>query len=109
MTTRLWTFLMLAPLASVTMFALVAKREWAGLLVPVLGPWAGRAFGHAECTMGRAMPEASLGLCVLGAAALLGLLLARGEAARRCLAGLAVLWSLAWSALALLSVANTLE
>lgn len=75
-------------------------------LAPVLGPWAGLLFGHAECTLASVSPLLSgmvTGLLLLSG---LGLVLGRARPARP-LALLAFVLALgAWCALAALSIVN---
>jgi len=82
----------------------LARKEPATLLAPLAGPSAGRLYGHVDCTMATVYPAASLAALVLLLPCLGLALLAR----RHALAGLPLLlWSVAWSALAWMSVVNS--
>lgn len=71
----------------------------------VLGPWAGLAVGHQDCTMATQMPSISIGPVLVGAALLVGLSVAP-FALRVTLLVAFAFWSLAWTALGILSMLN---
>src|SRR5688572_17069153 len=54
------------PLLIVLVWGLVMRTEIATLAVPLLGPWAGIAYGHSDCTMAHALPGWSLAVAALG-------------------------------------------
>jgi len=87
--------------------ALAARTEPGALLAPFLGPWAGHAFGHSDCTLATSMPLASVLAAAFGAGSVVAALRSRGQG---FLAPIALtLWALVWEGLALLSIVNTLE
>jgi len=86
--------------------SLLIRPEADSLIAPWLGPWAGLAYDHLDCTMGTQLPALSFALAGLGALALPATVLARGRLAVAATA-LASAWAVAWELLALMSVANT--
>jgi hypothetical protein len=84
------------------------QPEPGAVAAPLLGPWAGIAFGHSDCTLGNQIPGASLGLAALGV--LLAVCLGRSKGhhgARVVVLSLGLVWVAAWEFSALLSVLNT--
>lgn len=77
----------------------------AGLATGVLGPWAGVAVGHHECTMATQVPMASIGLVFAGFALVLGLALGKPWL-RGVLLVLLGVWALMWCGAGLLSIVN---
>lgn len=90
-------------------FCLVTRPSLASFIAPVLGPWAGYAYGHESCTMASVMPLVSWGALTSLALAGAGLVTARGTRLRPLLVGYFALTLVAWSVLTFLSVANSLE
>lgn len=90
-------------------FCLVTRPSLASFIAPVLGPWAGYAYGHESCTMATVMPIPSYGALVSLALAGLGLRVARGTSLRPLAIGYLALTLVAWCVLTFLSVANSLE
>ena len=83
----------------------LALRQKA-VLAPVLGPWAGVAIGHHDCTIARQFPLTSTLLVVLGGALLVASWRARTTRGFPFLVGLAAVWGVAWEVAALFSLAN---
>lgn len=79
------------------------------LAAPLLGPWAGLAIGHSECTMASALPGWSIAAVALGVLTLAAWKFLRHKARGALLAILTSFWALLWVGLALLSVVNTLS
>ena len=78
----------------------------AGLLGPVVGPWAGLLVGHHDCTMGTLYPAQSIGLG-LAALPIFGLAVwGRRNGVQWGMAGVGLVWALAWCAAAMLSFIN---
>lgn len=97
------TVAVIAVIAGVLGSLIVGNPRGAG--TGVLGPWAGLAVGHRDCTMATQMPAVSFGMLVVGA--LLCLALSRLPAALRTVALVSIgLWALGWAALGLLSMLN---
>ena len=86
------------------LLCLLLRQEPAAILAPVLGPWAGMAFGHLDCTMGTVLPLPSVLLAVVRP----GLLYLWQQHGGRWLWAV-LLWDLPWLAAALLSVLNSLS
>jgi hypothetical protein len=101
-----------APAALALAGCLLMRTEAASLLAPLLGPWAGAAYGHGECTLGNQAPLWSwMGVAALALAAA-GAWLTRGTSSRSLRRAATVLLALAasnWFALAWLSVVNTMS
>ena len=77
----------------------------AGLATGFLGPWAGTAVGHRDCTMATQYPMASIGLVFAGFAVMLGLAVGRPWL-RGILLVLLGVWALGWCGAGLLSMLN---
>lgn len=92
----------MAPLACLA----VAAEGPLGLVIPILGPWAGVALGHWDCTMANQLPTISWAIAAAGFAA--GAWVAAATRSVQRSVGLILLaaWSIAWCALALLSLIN---
>jgi hypothetical protein len=103
-----WRVAIAAPFAACLALCVAARPEPASLLAPLLGPWAGRVYGHAECTLAASWPAGSVALLALGLAGVGLAAFVRGALARRVLGGLLIAWSALWSLLAAGSLANTL-
>ena len=95
-----------APLVFVAAWCTLLRAELVSPLAPLLGPWAGYLYGHADCTMAHAAPEltATAVAMLVGAVAAVVALPERARWLRPIAAGAA---SLVWSAAALMSVVNT--
>ncbi|MEZ5964734.1 MAG: hypothetical protein R3F56_12880 [Planctomycetota bacterium] len=76
-----------------------------GAATGLLGPWAGLAVGHRDCTMATQMPAVSFAWLAAGALLLMALASARATLRAATLVAIAV-WSLGWAALGLLSMVN---
>lgn len=95
------------PAALALVWSLLMRPELPTLITPLLGPWAGLALGHEECTMANAAPEISAAVVVFGFAVAAAWAFLRGTVARVLVPALAAIWAVAWSTLALFSVVNT--
>jgi len=95
------------PAAIALGWSLLLRPELPTLITPVLGPWAGVAFGHHECTMANAAPEVSTAVVALGIVVAAAWVFLRGSVARILVPALAAMWALGWCTLALFSVVNT--
>lgn len=86
------------------LLCLLVRPEWASLLAPFAGPWAGRLYGHVSCTMASVYPTASW-----VTAAFLPVAMAVAWVGRRYAVAILPLlvWCLAWAALAWVSVVNS--
>lgn len=107
-----WRWVLAAPLAACAVLALFARPEWASVLAPVFGPWAGWLYGHHECTMATQFAGGSLTLLCGLIAAIVGwcsVRTLRGGPARTVFLSSVAIWVVAWSTLACLSVANSLS
>ena len=107
--TRTRALALLVPTALGLALSLLMRPELATLAAPLLGPWAGRLYGHRECTMAATLPACSWGGVGLGLVAIVATLAARKRAWRFASVALLAVWSLVWNGLALLSLVNTLE
>ena len=94
------------PFAALLLICVVARPRIGAFVAPFLGPWAGVAYGHYDCTMGHAAPLPSFGLAVFGAASGVGLVLARGANGRTLALSALVVWALGWELAAFLSFVN---
>jgi len=106
---RLALGLALAVEVATLAFCLVTRPSPASLLAPVLGPWAGHAYGHEDCTLASVLPLAAWGALsglVLAGAALIA---TRGSRLRPFAVGYLALALIVWCALTVLSVVNSLE
>jgi len=81
------------------------SREAGGLCAPLLGPWAGTALGHLDCTMGSQLPILSAAVALAGLAVAVGLAIGRTGLRKPLFVALGA-WMFAWCALALMSVLN---
>jgi hypothetical protein len=99
---RGWRIAWVAPLAVSAVWCVLLQPESVSPVAPLLGPWAGRLYGHEECTMATALPGWSLGTVTAGVVLLIVYPGLRPNVARLALAG----WIFAWSALATMSVVN---
>jgi len=90
-------------------WCLAMRPEPASLLAPPLGPWAGIAYGHHDCTMAAMLPGWTRAVVALGVVALAACIFGRRTRMRGVLPFLVTLWTAAWVALAWLSVVNTLS
>ena len=97
---------LLAPLALALVLCLVVQPEPGALVAPLLGPWAGLAWGHSECTMAKALPGPSYATVVALSVVLWLYLRAHASRGRAVLAALLFIAVLSWSALAVLSALN---
>ncbi len=88
---------------------LVTRPSPASLLAPVLGPWAGYAYGHAECTLGRVLPLASFGALLALLLAGVALFATRGSHRRPFAVVYLALALIVWCGMTVLSVVNSLE
>jgi len=95
------------PAAIALVWSLLLRPKLPTLITPVLGPWAGLAFGHQECTMANASPKLSTAVIAFGFVAAAAWAFLRGPVARVLVPALAAMWALGWSTLALFSVINT--
>jgi len=85
------------------------RPELASAVGPLLGPWAGVAYGHGECSMASVKPLASAVVTAFGLVAGAGLFLARRRGPQTLALLVAAVWGLAWVGMAGYSVANTLS
>jgi hypothetical protein len=83
------------------------QPEPGSAVAPLLGPWAGIALGHSDCTLGNQIPGASLGLAAVGVLLAVGLGRSKRHGARVVVLSLGLVWVAAWELSALLSVLNT--
>lgn len=90
-------------------FCLIARPTPASALGPLLGPWYGYLFDHEHCTMARLVPAVSWGALVGLLLAGLGLFLSRHSSLRPLASGALGSMLLAWCALTVLSLVNSLE
>ncbi len=97
------------PYGATATLSLIGRPEVGSFLAPLLGPWAGLAFGHADCTLATILPLPSLALAVLGGVALSGAFRSRRRRTFVPFAILTVTWALAWCLAALVSVVNSTE
>lgn len=95
------------PAAFAAAWCLLLRPEAKSVVAPLLGPWAGHLYGHQECTLAAGAPTATVLAVALGVVAFAALAFLRRSAAGLVALLPAALWSLGWSAMALLSVANT--
>jgi hypothetical protein len=95
------------PAGIALVWSLLLRPEIPTLITPLLGPWAGIAFGHQECTMANAALEISVTVIASGFVVAAAWLFLRGSVARILVPALAAIWAVAWSTLALFSVVNT--
>lgn len=100
---RVWRIAWFAPLALSLAWCVLLRPEFRSLFAPLLGPWAGRLYGHDDCTMAAKLPGWSLATVIGGVALLAVYTRLRPSLARPVL----VVWIFAWSALATMSVINT--
>lgn len=106
---RAKTAWIVGPLLLAAAWCLLMRSEPRSMIAPLLGPWAGHLYGHGDCTAAESMAVLSWAVTALGLVSAL-LLIASSGWTRPWLALLpATGWSVLWSALALLSVANTLS
>jgi hypothetical protein len=101
-----FAFALGAPLLIGAVWCALMRPQASSLLAPVLGPWAGTLFGHAECTLASVAPAWSWISVAGGLLTLAAALWSRGRFHPLTLS-MGALWSLSWSATAVLSVANT--
>lgn len=97
----------LLPWLAATSLCFLMRRELPSLFAPLLGPWAGLAYGHHDCTMGTVMPAVSWGAALLGAVAIPTALRARSPRLRRAGRIATLLWAVLWFGLAVLSAVNS--
>ncbi|MFN0009151.1 MAG: hypothetical protein ACKVXR_14705 [Planctomycetota bacterium] len=95
------------PAAIALVWSLLMRPELPTLITPLLGPWAGLAFGHHDCTMANLAPKNSAAVIALGFLVAAACVFLRGSVARILVPALATIWAVAWSTMALISVINT--
>lgn len=117
MTTRAARSIAFAPFVALAVPAalavagcLLVRPEPASLIAPLLGPWAGLAYGHSDCTLGNQVPAWSwLSGVALVCSVPTAIQLQRSEraAVRRTALATVVLLGFQWFAMAWLSAVNT--
>ncbi|MCE9593817.1 MAG: hypothetical protein K8S98_06465 [Planctomycetes bacterium] len=100
---RVWRIAWFAPFVSSLVWCALLRPEFRSLAAPLLGPWAGRLYGHDDCTMAAKLPGWSLATVLGGVVLLVVYARLRPSLAHPTL----VVWTFAWSALATMSVINT--
>jgi len=98
---------LVAPVLLAMVACFLMQPQPAALAAPLLGPWAGLAFGHMDCTLAAQFPIGSFALLGSGVLAFFGRLRASNDTVRTVLDVLLLLWLTIWCAFAVLSVLNT--
>jgi len=102
-----WIAAFLVPIGVAMLAALLAAREPAALVAPLLGPWAGWLLGHGECSYAAFAKRPSFGLLVFGPGCFFSWRHATDDAIRELLAVLLWFWMCLWLATGVVSVLNS--